>query len=146
MNVQGRAYSLSTNGKLGAQIANGDHSLKIEVTGPDANKASVNVNLSNVAQPRKVTNKLEVEAVIPAGIVSEKVLSSGSYKLSVNNAINDLDRAAKTWNAVSELSINGPKMEESKLKIESKRVVKGDKRNSELKVSDEFNQIVLVLF
>jgi len=136
LSVQGRAYSFSTNGKLGAQILNGDHSLKMEATGPIASrKGTFNLIMSNVNQPRKVNNKLEIEAVLPFfGIFTEETLRSGNYKLVVNNAVNDLDRSALTWTAVSELSVKVPKLEESKLKIESKRVVKGDKRNTEAKV------------
>jgi len=136
LSVEGRAYSFSTNGKLGAQIMNGDHSLKMEATGPIASrKGTFNVIMSNVNQPRKINNKLEVEAVLPFfGIFTEETLRSGTYKLAVSSAVNDLDRSALTWAAVSELSVKTPKFDETKLKVESKRVVKGDKRNSEAKV------------
>lgn len=118
-------YSTAIEGKLGAEVLNGDHTLRVEVQLPSSKKTYVTVNLSNINQPRKISNRLEVET---------QWISGNLYQASINNVVSDLDRALRTYSAVTELSLKGSNLEEMKWKLESKRAIKGDKRSVELKV------------
>lgn len=124
MNVQSRVYSSSLSGKWGAEILNGDHSLRVDMQLPSSKKAYVSINLSNVNQARKLSNRLDVETLL---------LSGNLHQTTINNVVTDLDRSAYTYTAVTDLSYKATNVEEMKWRMESKRSVKGDKRSIEFK-------------
>lgn len=124
INVENRVYSMAVNGKLGADFKNSDHSLRMEAQVPAMKKMILNMLMSNTYQPKEISNRLEVESQV----------TSGLYQMSVSNIVKDLDRNAYTYNAITEMSVKRNNLEEIKWRMDSKRMVRGDKRNVEFKV------------
>jgi hypothetical protein len=118
---------LGFNGKLGsADFTNGDHTVRMELQLPATKKMSMTMNLFNVYQTKTVSNRLEVESQTSTG---------STYQISFSNNVNDLDRNMYTYNANTELSVKGTGIEDYKWRIDSKRMVRSDKRNVEFKVA-----------
>lgn len=126
MNVENRIYSVGFNGKLGAvDFTNGDHTVRVELQLPTTKKMSLAMSLFNVNQARTMSNRLEVESQTPTG---------NTYQISISNAVNDLDRNLHTYNANIDVTIKGTNIEDVKMRIDSKRTIRADKRNVEFKV------------
>lgn len=125
MNIESRLYSLALVGKLGAEYLNGDHTVRMEVQLPLMKKMMWNMVMSNIYQAKTITNRLEVETQMSTG---------GTYQISFNNNVNDLDRNLYTYNANTDLTIKGTSMEDIKMRLDSKRTVRADKRNVDFKV------------
>ena len=126
LNALSRVYSAGLNGKWGAEILNGDHSLRAEVQLPSTKKAHLIVTVNNVNQARKLSNRVDLETMLFSGNV---------HQTSLSNVVVDLDRATHTYSAVTDLSYKGSNVEEMKWRIESKRSIKGDKRIIDFKVN-----------
>ena len=92
---------------------------------PTTKKMSMAVKLANVFQTNTISNRLEVEIQTYAG---------NTYQISFINNVNDLDRSMYTYNANTEFSVRGTAIEDVKWRIDSKRIVRSDKRNVEFKV------------
>ena len=127
MNIESRLYSLALVGKLGVDYLNGDHAVRIELQLPLMKKIMWNMVMSNIYQAKTITNRLEVETQMSNGV---------SYQISFNNIVSDLDRTLYTYNANTDLTIKGTNMEDIKMRLDSKRTVRADKRNIEFKVED----------
>jgi hypothetical protein len=126
-NVESRVYSLGFNGKLGsADFTNGDHTVRMELQLPTTRKMSMTMNLSNVYQARTFSNRLEVETQTSTG---------NTYQINLGNNVNDWDRNMYTYNANTDVSIKGTGIEDIKWRLDSKRMVRSDKRNVEFKVA-----------
>lgn len=125
VNVQNRMYTIAADGKLAAQYLNGDHKLSMELRLPDVKKMLLNMSLSNVYQPRELSNRLDIDGQWP----------TGNYQMSLSNVVKDLDRAMYTYSAITELVVKSDNIEEVKMRMDSKRIVRGDKRNVDFKVS-----------
>ena len=126
MNIENRIYSVALNGKLGAEYMNGEHGLNMEVQMPAMKKMMLHMGLFNVYQAKKISNRLEVETQMPTGSL---------YQMSLSNAVNDLDRSLYTYTAITELSVKSNAAEDIKIRMDSKRAITGDKRNTDFKVS-----------
>lgn len=124
VNVENRLYSMALNGKLGLDFINGDHSLRMEVQVPSMKKMMLKTLLSNLYQSKDISNRLEIESQL-----------GGSYQIVLSNVVKDLDRSLLTYNAITDLSVKSNNVEEVKLRMDSKRVVKDDKRNFDFKVN-----------
>ena len=127
MNIESRLYSLALVGKLGVDYLNGDHAVRMELQLPLMKKIMWNMVMSNIYQAKTITNRLEVETQMSNGV---------SYQISFNNIVSDLDRTLYTYNANTDLTIKGTNMEDIKMRLDSKRTVRADKRNIEFKVED----------
>ena len=127
MNIESRLYSLALVGKLGVDYLNGDHAVRMELQLPLMQKIMWNMVMSNIYQAKTITNRLEVETQMSNGV---------SYQISFNNIVSDLDRTLYTYNANTDLTIKGTNMEDIKMRLDSKRTVRADKRNIEFKVED----------
>ena len=127
MNIESRLYSLALVGKLGVDYLNGDHAVRLELQLPLMKKIMWNMVMSNIYQAKTITNRLEVETQMSNGV---------SYQISFNNIVSDLDRTLYTYNANTDLTIKGTNMEDIKMRLDSKRTVRADKRNIEFKVED----------
>ena len=120
MNIESRLYSLALVGKLGVDYLNGDHAVRMELQLPLMKKIMWNMVMSNIYQAKTITNRLEVETQMSNGV---------SYQISFNNIVSDLDRTLYTYNANTNLTIKGTNMEDIKMRLDSKRTVRADKRN-----------------
>jgi hypothetical protein len=87
---------------------------------------SMTMNLSNVYQARTFSNRLEVETQTSTG---------NTYQINLGNNVNDWDRNMYTYNANTDVSIKGTGIEDIKWRLDSKRMVRSDKRNVEFKVA-----------
>ena len=131
MNIESRLYSLALVGKLGVDYLNGDHAVRMELQLPLMKKIMWNMVMSNIYQAKTITNRLEVETQMSNGV---------SYQISFNNIVSDLDRTLYTYNANTDLTIKGTNMEDIKMRLDSKRTVRADKRNIEFKVGDPWHR------
>ena len=131
MNIESRLYSLALVGKLGVDYLNGDHAVRMELQLPLMKKIMWNMVMSNIYQAKTITNRLEVETQMSNGV---------SYQISFNNIVSDLDRTLYTYNANTDLTIKGTNMEDIKMRLDSKRTVRADKRNIEFKVEDPWHR------
>lgn len=124
LSVLNRNYVGSVSSKWGSDYLNGDHSLRAELQLPSSKNTYINLALSNSYQARKIANRVDVET---------QLLNANLYQVSLSNVISDLDRSATTFNAITELTFKGTNLDDMKWRLETKRSVRGDKHNVDLK-------------
>lgn len=123
--MQNTLHTWTVNGKWGAEVLNGDHSIATEYTLPSGKKTNFNFAMSNVNQARKFSTRLDFDTL---------AISGARFQTSLSTTLNDFDRAQLTFNGVTDLTVKFTGMDDIKMRFEGKRVVRADKRNTDFKV------------
>lgn len=97
----------------------------MEYSLPSAKKTGFNFAMTNVNQPRKFSTRVDLDT---------SAFSGAQFQTSFTTTLNDFDRAQITFNGVTDLTVKLTGMDDIKMRFEGKRLVRGDKRNVDLKV------------